>query len=119
MWVRSPGQEDDLDEGMATHSSILTWRISWTEEPGMLQSQGRTELDMTESTYHACMHCSDNCAHGCQARDSRVGPSPHPSSLEGQLTPQRTVLEMGTDILGSDSVFSRLEPQLREVYRLI
>ena len=38
MWVRSPGQEDDLDEGMATHSSILTWRISWTEEPGMLQS---------------------------------------------------------------------------------
>ena len=40
MWVRFPGQEDDLDEGMATHSSILPWRISWTEDPGMLQSIG-------------------------------------------------------------------------------
>ena len=34
--VRSLGQEDPLEEGMATHSSILTWRIAWTEEPGGL-----------------------------------------------------------------------------------
>ena len=35
--VQSLGQEDPLEEGMATHSSILAWRIPWTEEPGGLQ----------------------------------------------------------------------------------
>ena len=39
-WVRSLDWEDPLEEGMATHSSILTWRIPWTEEPGGLQSMG-------------------------------------------------------------------------------
>ena len=39
-WLRSLGWEDPLEEGMATHSSILTWRIPWTEEPGGLQSIG-------------------------------------------------------------------------------
>ena len=38
--VRSLGQKDPLEEGMATHSSILAWRIPWTEEPGGLQSIG-------------------------------------------------------------------------------
>ena len=38
--VRSLGWEDPLEKGMATHSSILTWRIPWTEEPGGLQSMG-------------------------------------------------------------------------------
>ena len=37
-WVRSLGLEDPLEESMATHSSILAWRIPWTEEPGGLQS---------------------------------------------------------------------------------
>ena len=37
-WVRSLGWEDALQKGMATHSSILAWEISWTEEPGGLQS---------------------------------------------------------------------------------
>ena len=46
MWVRSLGREDPLEEGMATHSSILTWRIPWTEEPGGLQSM--EELDTTK-----------------------------------------------------------------------
>ena len=40
IWVRSLGREDPLEEGMATHSSILTWGIPWTEEPGGLQSTG-------------------------------------------------------------------------------
>ena len=40
MQVQSLGQEDPLEEGMATHSSILAWRIPWTEEPGRLQSIG-------------------------------------------------------------------------------
>ena len=38
--VQSLGWEDPLQEGMATHSSILTWRIPWTEEPGELPSMG-------------------------------------------------------------------------------
>ena len=39
-WVRSLGREDPLEKEMATHSSILAWRIPWTEEPGRLQSMG-------------------------------------------------------------------------------
>ena len=39
-WVRSLAREDPLEEGMATHSSILSWKIPWTEEPGRLQSMG-------------------------------------------------------------------------------
>ena len=39
-WVPSLGREDALEEGMATHSSVLAWRIPWTEEPGGLQSTG-------------------------------------------------------------------------------
>ena len=40
MWVQSLGQEDPLEEEMATHSKILAWKIPWTEEPGGLQSTG-------------------------------------------------------------------------------
>ena len=50
MRVQTLGQEDPLKEGMATHPSIPAWRISWTGEPGGLQSIGRTELDTTEVT---------------------------------------------------------------------
>ena len=39
-WVQSLGREDALEKEMATHSSILAWRIPWTEEPGGLQSMG-------------------------------------------------------------------------------
>ena len=39
-WVQSLGQEDPLEKEMTTHSSILTWRIPWMEEPGRLQSMG-------------------------------------------------------------------------------
>ena len=41
------GLKDPLEEGMATHSSILAWRIQWTEEPGSLQFMGSQELDTT------------------------------------------------------------------------
>ena len=51
MWVQSLGQEDPLEEGMATHPSILAWRITWTEEPGGLQSRGHKESDMTEQAH--------------------------------------------------------------------
>ena len=46
--IVSLGQEDPLEQGMATHSSILPWEIPWTEETGGLQSWGRKESDTTE-----------------------------------------------------------------------
>ena len=49
MQVQSLGQEDPLEEEMATHSSILAWRIPWREESGGLQSIG-PQRDMTEAT---------------------------------------------------------------------
>ena len=48
MWIRSLGQEDSLQVGMTTHSSILVWRIPWTKEPGGLQATGHKQSDMTE-----------------------------------------------------------------------
>ena len=47
-WVQSLGWEDPLKKGKATHSSVLAWRIPWTEGPDGLQSMGHKELDMTE-----------------------------------------------------------------------
>ena len=47
-WVRSLGWEAPLEKGKATHSSILAWRIPWTEEPGRLWSVGHIESDMNE-----------------------------------------------------------------------
>ena len=44
MWVPSLGREDPLEEGMATHSSILAWTIPWTEEPGRLHSVGSQRI---------------------------------------------------------------------------
>ena len=48
-WVQSLGQEDPLEKGMAIHTSILAWRIPWTEEPGGLHiDHGVAELNTTE-----------------------------------------------------------------------
>ena len=47
-WVRSHGQEEPLEMEMATHSSVLAWRIPWTEEPEGLQSMGSQESDTTK-----------------------------------------------------------------------
>ena len=48
-WVQSPTWEDPLEKGMATHTSILAWRIPWTEEPGRVYNPwGCKELDTTE-----------------------------------------------------------------------
>ena len=44
-WVQSPGGEDPLEKDMATHSSILAWRIPWTEEPDGLQSMGLQRVE--------------------------------------------------------------------------
>ena len=47
-WVRSLAWEDPLEKGMATHSSVLAWRIPWTEEPGGLQYKVSQKPDMTK-----------------------------------------------------------------------
>ena len=51
-WVQSLGQENPLEKGMAIHSSILAWRIPWTEKSGGLQSMGLKESDTTEQLTH-------------------------------------------------------------------
>ena len=58
-WVQSLGREDPLEEGMATHFSILAWRIPRTEEAGGLQSMQSQESDMAEppSTYMHIANC--------------------------------------------------------------
>ena len=50
--VQSPGREDPLEKEMATHSSILAWKIQWTEELGGLQSVGLQESDMSQRLTH-------------------------------------------------------------------
>ena len=47
-WIQFLGREDPLEKGMAAHSSILAWKIPWTEEPGRLPSLGSQESDTTE-----------------------------------------------------------------------
>ena len=50
--VQSLGWEDPLEKGRATHTSVLAWRIPWTEEPGRPQSWGQRESDTTEQVTH-------------------------------------------------------------------
>ena len=50
--VRSLGREDALEEGMATHSSILDWEIPWTEDPGGLQSTGSQRVRRDLASKH-------------------------------------------------------------------
>ena len=51
-WVQSLNQEDPLEKGMATYSSILAWRIPWTGEPGRVQSWGYKEKQNNLSTLY-------------------------------------------------------------------
>ena len=58
--VQSLGQEDCLEKEMATHSSILAWKIPWTKEPGRLESMGSQEMQTTEQLHFhfQSYHCS-------------------------------------------------------------
>ena len=63
-WVQSSGWEDPLEVGMATHFSILAWRIPWTEEPGSYSPWGHKESNTIEVAEHACTHmCGCNPIH--------------------------------------------------------
>ena len=55
-WVQSLGWEDPLEKGMATHSSILAWRIPWTEEPGGLQSRGSQRIGQDGGAWWAAVY---------------------------------------------------------------
>ena len=61
MWVQSLGQEDPLEKEITTHSSILAWEISWTEEPGGLQSLELQRVGHNLATEHA-EQCYDSIA---------------------------------------------------------
>ena len=60
MQVRSLGREDPLEKEMATHSSVLAWRLPRTEEPGELQSVSCKQLDMIEEIWRACKYTQLN-----------------------------------------------------------
>ena len=55
-WVRSLGQEGPLEKEMATHSSILAWRIPWMEDPGGLQSMGSQSQTRLSDFTHSLTH---------------------------------------------------------------
>ena len=76
--VRFQGWEDPLEEGMAAHSSILTWSIPWTEKPGRLQSV-RLQSDMTEVTEHTHMHTH---THACTYTHTHAPPPTHTHTHE-------------------------------------
>ena len=78
MQVPSLGQEDPLEEGTATQSRILAWRMPWTGEPGGLQSTGLHRVRRDEGTWHAhillsTVHSHQQCA--------RFPVSPHPQQF--------------------------------------
>ena len=62
MLVRPLGGEDPLEEEMATHSSVIAWRVPWTGEPGDYSPWGRREFDTTVAALHACMHDFFGCS---------------------------------------------------------
>ena len=81
MWVRSLGHEDLLEEGVATHSSILVWRISWTEEPGRPQSVAAA---VAAKLFQSCLTL-------CDPIDSSPPGSPVPGILQAR-TPEWVVI---------------------------
>ena len=59
-WIQSLRQEDPLELEIETHSSILAWKTSWTEEPGGLQSMGLRRVGHEGVTEHACLRLHSN-----------------------------------------------------------
>ena len=87
-WVRSLGREDALEKGMATHSSILAWRIPWTEEPGellfMRSQRVRHDWALDTFTSLSCLVLEAAC--GPLPSLKALTPSPHnPFGKQGQV----------------------------------
>ena len=77
-WVSSLGQKDPLQEGMATHFSILAWRTPWTEEPGGLQSIGlqRVRLDSRDVHIIALQWSVSFCCNNVNRLEVYICPLP-------------------------------------------
>ena len=93
-WVQSLGQEDPLEKGMATHSSILAWIIPWTLEPGGLQSMGSQRIRHDLATiqqavfkYLSCIIGSEGKVFACNAGDPSLIPGSGRSLEEGNSYP--------------------------------
>ena len=95
IWVWSLGQEDPMEKEMATHSSILAWRIPWTEEPGGLQSMGspRVGCDWVQHSrytmyiylrYHRCLGTvrAQACGPWCHGDQTPICWIPHSALME-------------------------------------
>ena len=88
-WVQSQDQEDPLEKEMETHAGVCVWRITWTEEPGRLQSMGLQDSNMTEpqrlSLFIAALQYNVNqpLSHPAPSHPSRSPQSPELSSLCG------------------------------------
>ena len=83
-WIPSLGREDPLEEGVATHCSVLAWGIPWTEEPGGLQSMGLQRV-RTEATWHSRRMTvlrlpSVVPGRTCKVTSTRAGPGANPQS---------------------------------------
>ena len=91
-WVRSPGQEDPLEAGMAAHSSVLAWRIPWTEEPGGLQKWGHTESDTMEAGSSSPLSPPSH---------QRAEPVPHAVWFHGYETPQKRNAETARKLVAA------------------
>ena len=89
-WVQSLGWEDPLEEDMATHSSILAWRIPWTEEPGGLQSMGLQRVrheDTTERLSTEFLWKLSSKESACSAADAGLTPGSGRFPGEGNSNP--------------------------------
>ena len=100
MWVRSLGQEDLLEEGMATHSSILAWKIPWTEEPGRLKLQrvGRDWSDLACTHEGGWEYWLTTPRPPLSAAAAELGPLPRPPastlvSLCESISPDRPIMK--------------------------
>ena len=99
MLVRSLGWHDPLEEGMATHSSTLAWRIPWTEEPGGLQSMGlqRDTIERLNTHAHARVsltHTQDSPIQpaSCSLHQGRCQPLEHRMGKRYSLQTRRGAL---------------------------
>ena len=86
--IQSLGRENPLEKEIATHSSVLAWEISWTEEPGRLQSMGSEELGMTYRLNHHRQECQYSNVKSFALLLSEFPPTSPPLPLGG--VPQGT-----------------------------
>ena len=95
MWVWSLGQEEPLEEEMATHSSLLAWRIAWTEEPGGLQPLGLQQVGHDLLRAHTHKELRPVCPlgqHGCKRRLWQLTVPFEPSRWSLVSAPSRRLL---------------------------